>query len=97
MVEYHLEFWLLDHDDQAVNPNLDFVLVDAAQTLTRLRSEGKRVFLYCAAGEQRTPSVAIAYAATLGVDQCIAAQALRKAMPMLGEGRLWDVAERDTE
>ncbi|WP_166139843.1 ADP-ribosylglycohydrolase family protein [Nocardioides ochotonae] len=40
------------------NPNLDFVVDDAAKTVLRLRGEGRRVFLHCVAGQSRTPTVA---------------------------------------
>lgn len=40
------------------NPNVDFVIDDAARTVLRLRDEGRRVFLHCVAGQSRTPTVA---------------------------------------
>jgi ADP-ribosylglycohydrolase len=54
----HHEFWLVDHPDRGRNPNLDFVLADAAEAVCTLRNEGKRVFLHCVAGASRTPTVA---------------------------------------
>ncbi|MBD3923288.1 ADP-ribosylglycohydrolase family protein [Nocardioides cavernae] len=40
------------------NPNVAFVIDDAARTVLRLRNEGKRVFLHCVAAHSRTPTVA---------------------------------------
>jgi len=40
------------------NPNVDFVVDDAARTVLRLRDEGKRVYLHCVASHSRTPTVA---------------------------------------
>ncbi|GAB2855016.1 ADP-ribosylglycohydrolase family protein [Nocardioides pacificus] len=40
------------------NPNLDFVIDDAARTALRLRSEGRKVYLHCVASHSRTPTVA---------------------------------------
>ena len=42
----HLEVWLIDDPDPAKNPNLDFVLTDAAATVKALRAEGKTVLLH---------------------------------------------------
>ena len=50
------------------NPNLDFVLDDAARTVQALRGEGKRVLLHCVEGRSRTPSVAARYSLLLGKD-----------------------------
>jgi ADP-ribosyl-[dinitrogen reductase] hydrolase len=61
----HVEFWLIDqgHPD---NPNLDFLLDDAARTIRALRAEGKTVLLHCVEGMSRTPSVAARYSRLLG-------------------------------
>lgn len=40
------------------NPNVDFVIDDAARTVLGLREAGHRVFLHCVAGRSRTPTVA---------------------------------------
>ncbi|MFC3997517.1 dual specificity protein phosphatase family protein [Nocardiopsis sediminis] len=56
-----VEVWL--HDREQVNPNLHFVLDEAAGAVAALRAEGKRVLLHCAAGQSRTPAVAAHYAA----------------------------------
>jgi ADP-ribosyl-[dinitrogen reductase] hydrolase len=54
-----VEFWLIDKDGR--NPNLDFVLRDAADTVAALREEGKTVLVHCYAGQSRTPAVGAAY------------------------------------
>lgn len=51
----------------AGNPNVDFVIDDAARTVLRLRDQGHRVFLHCVAGQSRTPVVAARVAALDGV------------------------------
>ena len=65
----HVGFRLIDHADPAVNPNLDFVLADAARTVAALRDEGHVVLLHCVAAHSRTPTVGIAYAMLRGVDR----------------------------
>ena len=65
----HVEFWLIDSHHPEDNPNLEFVLRDAAHTIAELRAEGKRVFLHCVAAHNRTPTVASLYSALYcGVD-----------------------------
>lgn len=65
----HIEFWLIDSHHAEDNPNLEYVLRDAAKTIADLRAEGKRVFLHCVAAHNRTPTVAALYAALYwGVD-----------------------------
>jgi Dual specificity phosphatase, catalytic domain. len=61
----HLEVWLIDEPDQDTNPNLDFVLTDAAASVTALRAEGKTVLLHCVQAQSRTPAVAALYGARL--------------------------------
>ena len=84
---------LLDDDRPEANPHLDFVLRDAAEAVRGLRAEGKRVLLQCVAAQQRTPSVAVAYAGLLGADP---AQARERIIAVLdqprGWGRLWERA-----
>jgi len=63
----HIEFWLLDAGPRQ-NPNLPFLLDDAARTIKTLRSEGKTVLLHCVEGRSRTPSVAARYSMLLGED-----------------------------
>lgn len=49
------------------NPNVEFVIDDAARTVLRLRDEGKRVYLHCVASQSRTPTVATRVAVLAGV------------------------------
>ncbi len=51
----------------ADNPNVDFVIDDAARTVLRLRDAGHRVYLHCVAGQSRTPTVAARVAVLDGV------------------------------
>ena len=53
--------WLIDEDGK--NPNLDFVLEEAATVVATLRAEGRTVFLHCAEGRSRTAAVATLYGA----------------------------------
>ncbi|PJI95136.1 ADP-ribosylglycohydrolase family protein [Luteimicrobium subarcticum] len=93
--EDHVEVWLMDSERPGDNPNLDFVLHDTADVVAALRAEGRRVMLHCVAAEQRTPVVAIAYAARLGVPRGDAARAVRAALPSTrGRGLLWDHVTR---
>lgn len=57
----HVEFWLIDSADETLNPNLTFVLWDAADAVAALRAEGKTVFLHCVQASSRTPTVAALY------------------------------------
>ena len=59
---HHVVFRLIDEADPAKNPNLEFVLADAAATVAVLREEGHQVFVHCVASQSRTPSAAVAYA-----------------------------------
>ena len=61
----HIEVWLIDEPDWHQNPNLDFVLTDAAAAVTALRAEGKIVLLHCVQAQSRTPAVAALYGARL--------------------------------
>ena len=61
----HVEVWLIDDRDPAKNPNLDFVLADAATAVAALRDEGRTVLLHCVQAQSRTPSVAAVYGARL--------------------------------
>lgn len=60
-----VEVWLVDEADPAKNPNLDFVLSDAAAAVAALRSEGRTVLLHCVQAQSRTPTVAALYGARL--------------------------------
>lgn len=59
----HATFWLVDQVAEEANPNLRFVVEDAAGAVADLRHEGSRVFLHCVAGRSRTPTVAATYLA----------------------------------
>jgi protein-tyrosine phosphatase len=61
----HVEVWLIDQVDPAKNPNLDFVLTDAAAVVAALRAEGKAVLLHCVQAQSRTPAVGALYGARL--------------------------------
>ena len=61
----HVEVWLIDEPDPAKNPNLDFVLTDAAAAVAALRAEGRTVLLHCVQAQSRTPAVAALYGARL--------------------------------
>lgn len=74
-------FRLIDSPDPAANPNLDFVLDDAAHTVAALREEGHTVLLHCVAAHSRTPTVAIRYAHLLGVEPATAYDDVVAALP----------------
>ena len=77
----HINYRLLDEPDPEHNPNLDFILVDAARTVARLRDEGKTVVLHCVAAHSRTPAVGVAYAMLRGVPLAEALPAVCSALP----------------
>ena len=52
--------WLVDQPHS--NANLEWTLVDAADVIAELRSEGKEVFVHCAEARSRTAAVAAVYA-----------------------------------
>ncbi|MCJ7671732.1 MAG: dual specificity protein phosphatase family protein, partial [Acidimicrobiia bacterium] len=58
------ELILVDSPHLGDNPNLDFVLHDAAEAITAWREENKTVFVHCVAGISRTPTVVAAYLAS---------------------------------
>jgi ADP-ribosylglycohydrolase len=60
-----LTFRLLD-TTEADNPNLEYVIDQAARTIGRLRDEGETVLLHCVAAHSRTPTVAARYAVLRG-------------------------------
>lgn len=89
-----VESRLVDSDDPAANPNLGFVLYDAADAVRGLRAEGHTVLLHCVAGEQRTPSIAVAYSVLLGHDADDARAVVLRALPRArGRGHVWDGAQ----
>lgn len=55
-------------------------MYDAADAVRGLRAEGHTVLLHCVAGEQRTPSVAVAYGVLLGHGADETRQAVRAAL-----------------
>jgi protein-tyrosine phosphatase len=63
------------------NPNVDFVIDDAARTVVRLRDDGKRVFLHCVAAHSRTPTVAARVGVLAGHDLDDALRAVVDALP----------------
>jgi len=77
----HRSFRLIDRADAESNPNLDFILRDAATAIADLRTEGHTVLLHCVAAQSRTPAVAIAYAMTLGIPYTEARRAVLAALP----------------
>lgn len=88
-----LDVWLIDSDNAASNPHLDFVLADTAAYIAAQRDQGRRVYLHCVAAQQRTPSVALAYAVLRGHDPHEAGRAIRDALASTrGRGRLWEAA-----
>lgn len=62
----HVDFRLIDTSAKD-NPNLAFVLDDAARTVARLRDEGRTVLLHCVAAQSRTPAVAVRYSMLRGI------------------------------
>ncbi|SDI88486.1 ADP-ribosylglycohydrolase [Frankineae bacterium MT45] len=63
--EDHIEMWVVESDARVENPNLDFVLDDAARVIAQLRSEGKRVYLHGIGAGGVATEVAARYGATL--------------------------------
>lgn len=77
----HVGYRLIDHPNPAVNPNLTFILDDAARTIASLRAEGHQVLVHCVAAQSRTPAVGIAYALLCGVDLTTASAEVCGALP----------------
>lgn len=71
---------LIDSDPQD-NPNVDFVVDDAARAVLRLRDAGKRVFLHCVAAQSRTPTVAARVAVLEGTPLSEALPAVTAVLP----------------
>jgi len=89
----HLEVRLLDSDAPDDNPNLAFTLANTATVIAELRAEGHRVLVHCVRAEQRTPSVAVAYAIRQGATPEEARAMVAEALPGSRQrGRLWDQA-----
>ncbi len=77
----HICYWLMDSELRSENPNLDFILDDAAKTVAALRGEGQVVLVHCVAAHRRTPTVGIAYALERGVGLAEATSAVRGVLP----------------
>ena len=75
-----MEFRLLD-TTAADNPNLEYVIDDAARTILRWRQDGETVLLHCVAAHSRTPTVAARYGALIGHPQHRALQEVCAALP----------------
>lgn len=89
----HLELRLIDSENPADNPHLDFVFAEIAAAIATLRSEDHRVFVHCVAAEQRAPTAGIAYSRLLGIDVDAARAGIGEALPRLrGYGLLWEAA-----
>jgi ADP-ribosylglycohydrolase len=77
-----VEVALLDSDDPAANPNLDFVLSNLAAGIAAWRDQGKSVLIHCVQAERRTPAVAAAYLAhRLGVSGAEAWARVHRQLP----------------
>lgn len=76
-----ISFRLYDEPELSRNPNLDYVLVEAAETIQQLRLEGKKVLVHCVAAHSRTPTVGIAYAMQMGYSLDEALPAVLDALP----------------
>jgi len=91
--ENHVEVRLLDSNDPDDNPNLDFTLADTAAFVAELRREGHRVLVHCVAAQQRTPTVAAAYAVHLGASPDESRRMVAEALPhSRRSGLLWQHA-----
>ena len=77
----HVPFRLIDKAAPEANPNLEFVITDAARTVAALREEGHQVLIHCVAAQSRTPTVGIAYAMIGGVDLDTARKGVCGALP----------------
>ena len=93
--EDRIDSRLIDSSHADDNANLHFLLHDAADAVRGLRAEGHTVLLHCVAAQQRTPSVALAYAALLGHPTAEAAARIRAELPSTrGHGRVWEAAQQ---
>lgn len=76
------ELILVDSPHLGDNPNLDFVLRDAATAIAAWRDDDKTVYVHCVAGISRTPTVVAAYLASrLGIDGLSALGRVTQAHP----------------
>ena len=76
----HLDFRILD-TTAADNPNLAYVIDDAARTILRWREQGETVLLHCVAAHSRTPTVAARYSALRGHPRDQALREICAALP----------------
>jgi ADP-ribosyl-[dinitrogen reductase] hydrolase len=92
----HVEVWLIDSSDTNKNPNLDFVLADAAGAVSELVAEGRTVLLHCVHAQSRTPVVAALYGARLkGRKPTEALIDIVKVLPEADHNRrLWQALDR---
>ncbi len=88
----HITFRLLDSAAASANPNLDFILQDAAETVAALRDEGQIVLVHCVAAHRRTPTVGIAYALERGFGLAEATSAVRGVLPRVNPNSAFDEA-----
>jgi ADP-ribosylglycohydrolase len=88
----HAEVWLIDSENPASNPYLEWTLADAARTVKAFRALGKTVLLHCVGARHRTPAAGLAYARLLGHTGADAARAVEKAVGHPCEGLLWRTA-----
>ena len=92
--ENRIDSRLIDSGHAADNANLHFLLSDAADAVRQLRAEAHTVLLHCVAAQQRTPSVALAYAALLGHDPAEAASRIQAELSTTrGHGPVWEAAK----
>jgi ADP-ribosylglycohydrolase/protein-tyrosine phosphatase len=80
--DVHVDVWLIDSAAPSRNPNLEFVIDDAAKFITARRNAGQTVYLHCVRAESRTPTVAAAYLASrLGISGADALGRVRGSLP----------------
>lgn len=90
----HIEVWLIDSLDPEANPNLEFVIDDAAHAVQQLRVEGRRVLLHCVQAQSRTPVVAARYGVLSGEPVEQAAAAVNEALRTNPNSTLADAVRR---
>jgi len=94
----HVEMRLVDRNGAEENPNLDFVLADAADAVAAFRAEGKTVLLHCVQAISRTPTVAALYAARhLGVPAGGALADIQRVLPLANPKESFRAALRAAE
>ena len=92
----HLEFRLIDTDAED-NPNLEYVIDDAAATVQRWREEGEVVALHCVAAQSRTPTVGARYSQRIGVERRTALREVCEALPSAHPNRAFRGALRSLD